>query len=105
MCLDSAAVQKYKNEPGALREDNGHWCITRCPICWVFAEKWIQDLLFTENTFEFGNVRLLGYLTTIGCRFAKDVLERLALTARGEVSYYLLRLLYEYLLKGTVVLT
>lgn len=87
MCLDNAAVQKYKDEPGALRKYNGHWCFTRFPVCWVFAEEWIQDLLFTDNTFEFGNVRLLLNMTMLGCRFAKNVIERLALTAYDEVGF------------------
>jgi hypothetical protein len=89
MCLASAEVQRYKDEPGALREYNGHWCISRCPVCWIFAEKRIQDILSTGNTFEFGNVRLLQYMTVLGCLFAKNVLKRLALTAGGDEGHLL----------------
>lgn len=88
MCLDSAIIQQFKNVDGALREYNGHWCITRCPICWVFSEEEIQASLFAGATFEYGNVYLLHAIATLGCRFAKDVMERLALTTRGDVSLY-----------------
>jgi len=92
MCLDRAAVQEFQNKPGAIIEYNGHWCFKECPVCWIFAEGWIQDILFGGHTFESeeANLRHLVNAAALGCRFSKDVLERLVLTAKGEVSYCLL---------------
>jgi hypothetical protein len=86
MCMDSAKIERFKNVDGALREYNGHWCSTRCPVCWVFSAEGAQESLFDGDTLEYGNVYLLHAIATLGCRFAKDIMERLALTTRGEVS-------------------
>jgi hypothetical protein len=88
MCLDSARIQEFKNVDGALREYNGHWCITRCPVCWVFSAEGVQAPIFSGATVEYGNVYLLHTIATLGCRFAKDVIKRLALTIRDDASLF-----------------
>jgi hypothetical protein len=88
MCLDSARIEEFKNVNGALREYNGHWCITRCPVCWVFSVEEVLVPLFHGATVEYGNAFLLHSIATLGCRFAKDVIQRLALTIRGDVGLF-----------------